>query len=363
MNKAVIVAGLLGLLLTGIGCSPDDETASSCLNDYSPTPVLIRYADDVIVPAYEALAIETSLLVSATESFDTSPDEESLDLVRKSIHQTRMAWQKAAFFRFGPAETHALAEGYNLFPVNETQVKFSAQNQNYDYSDRESYNKGLPALEFLTSGIQSDTSLILDTLIENERYRSYIVEVAKDMNVRIQAVVSGWDNYRSEFIDRTGTSAGESLSLLVNGLNQHVETIKRNKVGIPSGVLSLGIPNPSASEAPYSKQSVAYLKESLKQLDQVFTASGSQGLDEVVAFTETVQNGTALERAITNQIDTCLRVVESLEYDMVSGVEEEKGKYTELFNQLNTLVVLLKSDMPSVMCISITYIDNPSDSD
>lgn len=350
-------------LAVATGCGPDDNSASSCLTDFQAEPILMRYADSIILPAYTDLEEKSENLVLVSSEFNSSPTKENLERLRTGLNQIRLSWQAAAFFRFGPAETHALEEGFNLFPVNKTQVRFSAQNKRYDFSNREAYNKGLPAVEYLLFGLQKDSAALMDTLQTNASYRQYAVEVAKDMKKRVSTVLGGWESYRAEFISRTGTSAGESLSLLVNAINQQVETVKRNKVGIPSGILSLGIPNPMASEAPYSRKSVEYLHASLNQLERVYEAGGKEGLKEVIAFTETVREGKALESSIQDQIATCTQLVALLQLDMVQGVNDEKAQYTELFNELNTLVVYLKSDMPSVLCISITYVDNPSDSD
>ena len=66
-----------------------------------------------------------------------------------------------------------------------------------------------------------------------------------DIQERVNHTYNGWTNgYDETFINNTGTAAGTSLSLIINGLNENYEMIKREKLGVPSGVLTLDFPNP-----------------------------------------------------------------------------------------------------------------------
>ena len=46
-----------------------------------------------------------------------------------------------------------------------------------------------------------------------------------------------------------------------------------------------------------------------------------------------------------------------------AAVDEDMELAIEAYNQVTRQVVNLKTDMPTLLCVAITYIDNPSDSD
>ena len=66
---------------------------------------------------------------------------------------------------------------------------------------------------------------------------------------------------------------------------------------------------------------------------------------------------------IKNQFTAAKNALAALTGKLSDEVTNNTSVVETAYNELSKQVVNIKTDMPSVMCISITYVDNPSDSD
>lgn len=283
-----------------------------------------------------------------------------------------MDWQKIEAFSFGPAEAQDLRGSFNYFPCDTNQVLSNIASGSYDLSLGEIYTKGLPALDYLLHGLGSDATSILSAFTDptNGPARlNYLEAIVLDMKPRMDAVHSAWmGSYRTEFVQNTGKAAGTSLSLIINGLNQHFEWIKRDKLGLPSGVLTLMIPNPDKVEAYYGGYSKALAVEALQASKDLFegrTPAGFDGLglDDYLAAAGAVKSGVALEALIESVYQSGIDELSALVDPLSQTIETDAAPVVDAYNEIVKNLVNLKTDMPSVLCVAITYIDNPSDSD
>lgn len=370
LNKikgAVFIVSFFCLLLTG--CKDDDESSTpSCLNEYDLSPVLVHYADNIILPRYADLKKRVEGMYATGNFFLASPSVDGLQNFRKIFVSTYIAWQYVAPFDFGPSEEKFLLSTFNNFPLNKGKAIADAYEGNTDFSSPEDYNKGLPLLDYLLYGIGSSDEAIVDSFITNQRLTDYTFAVLQDMNTKLSSVVKEWDGYRDIFVQRTGTKDGESLSLLLNAFNKDYEFIKRNKIGIASGVLSLGFTNPEEVEGYHSELSKILLEDAVRSSLGIFQGTNTGGFDgegfeEILRSFEIDKNGKHLADVILEQYYEIINVASTLDGPLSEAVDEDKEDVIALYNVLSEQVIYLKSDMPSVMCIPITYVDNPSDSD
>ncbi|MBO6517061.1 MAG: imelysin family protein [Bacteroidia bacterium] len=360
-GRATLVALLFTLLISS--CKDDPTGQTSCLDDYDVTPLLTHYADDIIVPGYQGLLKSCTELQTSLEAFTSNPDEEGLDMLRGKFISSYTAWQSVAMFEFGPAEEVFLRNSLNNFPLNQAQTVAKINNADLDFSSPSEYTKGYPALDYLLFGLDTSSLAIVDSFSQSSKYSNYLAGVVNDMLNRVQTILTDWESYGADFKNRTGSAAGESLSLLVNGLNENYESIKRDKLGVPSGVLSLGFTNPKEVEAYYSGISVALTKEALEASKQVFSGGDGIGMDDVLNHLKTEKDGVPLTELINDQFDLAIESVNKISGALSDAVDNDNATVLEAYKAVAEQVILIKSDMPSVMCIAITYVDNPSDSD
>lgn len=361
---------LLGILL--FPACDEDKGGNPCESDFDQKSLFTNVADNIIIPGYIELNSELSNLNLAAEAFGQNPGLSQLESLRSAFESAYLRWQRAAQFEFGSAEQQMLRSSFNNFPVNVQEVEAKVQSGDFDLSNPDTYDKGFPALDYLLYGIAETDELILSLLAADQSgYRRYLAAIAEDMEQRGHAVLKGWqdDGYRETFIENTGTAAGSSLSLLVNSLNEHYEFIKRDKVGIPSGVTTLGITFPEKVEAYYSGISLSLAEEALAASEGLFLGRSVQsgangpGLDDYLQAVNATKEGQNLNAVVEEQFVKAKEALGQVESPLSEAIETNNESVVNAYNEITKQIVNIKTDMPSVLCVAITYVDNPSDSD
>jgi len=366
-----IFVGLLSL--TSCDNSNSDPKDEPCNPSFDQAAFFTFVADDIIIPSYENLNTATTELELAKNEFITLSNANNLTSLRDKFEIAYVAWQKSAQFEFGPAKAVFLRNSLNNFPLSEDEVLENIQSGVYNFDMPDNYDKGFPALDFLLYGIADNDADIINQYIlgsNAEKYKAYLNDVVNDIKERVLTTLSDWNGeYRNTFINNKGTAAGTSLSLIINGFNENYELIKREKLGVPSGALTLGIPNVDRVEAFHSGLSTELLKAALNASVDLFKGKGFNGnvsgasLADYLDAANATKNDADLSTIITSQFDNILNALNKIESSLSVSIETDKAPVMDLYNEINRQLVNIKTDMPSLLCVSITYIDNPSDSD
>lgn len=362
-----ILSIILLFLFTFNACQDNNggETPT-CGGDFDQKAMFQNIADNIIIPGYENLKIKVDEMVVKTETFTTNYSINSLDELRASFLDAYGYWQHVALYNFGPAEEVFLRSSVNNFPLDVTMTEANIQSRTYDFNQPDNFDKGFPAIDYLLYGIgENDNAIINRYLTDNAaNYEEYLKAVVADIQERVNYTYDGWTNgYDETFINNTGTAAGTSLSLIINGLNENYELIKREKLGVPSGVLTLDFPNPDRVEAFYSGYSLTLLQVALQSSRYLYVGASGLGLDDYLIYAKAEKNGESLDLIIQQQFTAAVEAVDKLDSPLSAYIESNQSDVVNAYNEVTKQVVNLKTDLPSVLCVSITYIDNPSDSD
>lgn len=371
LSKFSLIAVFCVLTIVGFlsSCKDDNQKFTpSCISEYDISPLLVNYADEIIIPRLESFDKQFDECYQEGENFIDNPQLENLIQFRMEYIAVYKLWQTVSAFSFGPGEDVFWVSSFNNFPLNESKVLLDVQDGKMDFSSPDDYNKGLPLLDFFLYGLSDSEEGILDSFSINNAYGIYTKAVLDDMDKKLDDVIGNWQSYANEFKQKTGTTDGQSINLLVNTLNKDYEYIKRNKIGIPSGVLSLGFTNPREVESYHSGQSLELAKTAIQSskdlfLGTKFDGTDGEGLEEILRSIGADKNGVSLADVIINQYGIALERINAIEETLQESVDDDKQNVIDAYNALSEQVIYLKSDMPSVMCIPITYVDNPSDSD
>lgn len=357
-----------------ISSCKDDDEQDPCNSTFDQAAMFTNVADNIILPSYELLKSKVDALSAKTQSFVAQPDENGLIELRVAFQEAYLSWQNAAQFEFGPAEDVFLRNSLNNFPANTSQIEFNILNQTNNFDQPDTYDQGFPALDYLLFGIAGSDDLLetLKVYAENtdqEKHKSYLNAIVVDIHLKVNRVHDDWKNsFRDVFVSKTGTAAGNSLSQIINGWNEHYELIKRNKIGVPSGVLDLNFPLPSKVEAFYSGISSALAVEALNASLRLYLGADENGnnrigLDDFLNEVNAEKNGKTLDEVIQEQFTNAINAVSALSDPLSASIEVDEMPTVLAYNEITKQVINIKTDLPSVLCISITYVDNPSDSD
>ncbi len=366
MKKLLLFFLGFGVLVNFTAC--DSAGENPCEVDFDQTAMFQNYTNSLILPAFEDLKSEVETMQLASTTFLNAPNQSNLGAFRNAWLAAYVSAQAATQFNFGPAETVFLRSSINNFPLNADEVEANIQSGNYDFNLPDAYDKGFPALDYLLYGIGSDDAAILEkytTHADAAKYAQYLTDVVTDIVSRTTSAYNGWhtDGYAATFNANTGTAAGTSLSLLVNQFNESFEYIKRDKIGIPSGILTLGITNPTKTEAYYSGRSLELAAAALAASEQMYLGANGMGLDDLVTAIGATKNDKSLNQVIKDQFAAAKSALAALSGRLSEEVDNNTSAVETAYNELSKQVIHIKTDLPSVMCVSITYVDNPSDSD
>ena len=228
---------------------------------------------------------------TAAGTFISNPTQTSLQELKTAFQTAWLSWQNAAQYEFGPAEEVFLRNSLNNFPADTEQIDDNIASGSYDFDQPDDYDKGFPALDYLLHGLAQNDAATIDQFsnASGEPYRTYLTAIITDMLERVTHTRDAWINgYKQTFLENTGTAAGTSLSLIINGLNHNFELIKREKIGIPAGVLTSGFTNPDRVEAFYGGSSLALAVAALEASKSLFlgrnvTGNNGTGLDDYLS--------------------------------------------------------------------------------
>ncbi len=353
---------VLMTLLLAMACGIDEEPSTDCIQGFDQKAMFENMATAIILPAYSQLKNQVDQLSIKGEAFTTNPSEATLLDLRSNFIAAYEQWQYAAPFEFGPAMDVFLRNSLNNFPVNVGQLENNIATGSWNFDAPDEYDKGLPALDYLLYGIANDDAEILAAFKEApdaQKHRDYLTALIADIKTRVDKTTQAWEAYETTFTANTGTADGTSLSLIINSFNEHYELSKREKIGFPSGALTSGFPNPEAVEAYYSGHSSILLRKTL-EASETISSQLKNYLDQVNAE----KNGTPLSSLVKTQYQEIRTLADSFGSTSLSEIiATDIEKVNSLYQLISDQVVLIKTDLPSVLCVSITYIDNPSDSD
>lgn len=366
MRRTVRILCGVGLVAGTFSCDQSD----SPFVRYDRTELLQNIGNTIIIPSYSELRVAVNELQVATTDFIEAPATEKLAAVRLKFSVAYKRWQHCGYYNIGPAEEIFLTSSVNTFPTNKSEINANISSGTHNFSAASSADeKGFPALEYMLHGIAQTDEAILELYNTDELAANrmvYLADLVADMKLKVDAVVTGWSstggNYIAEFVSRTGTDVGSSTGMLINSMTQYFESdVRDKKIGIPLGVRSLGIPIPANCEALYSVQSITMVNESLLALQQLFTGGNGTGFDDYLEAINAQYHGAPLSDVIEQQLQTAIEKVGLIPEPYAETVENNPDPASTAYQELQKLVVLLKTDLPSAIGILITYQDNDGD--
>src|SRR5687767_12983887 len=108
-----------GLVVIGLfGCGSNGSEPSPTDNAKDREPILIHWADNIVIPSYNAFKAKFDVMVNKADAFATLPNNTSLSEFRAAWVEAYAEWQKAELFEFGPADRYTLRNFFNIYPTD-----------------------------------------------------------------------------------------------------------------------------------------------------------------------------------------------------------------------------------------------------
>ncbi|HTM97338.1 MAG TPA: imelysin family protein [Pedobacter sp.] len=338
--------------------------------------ILENVADNIVLPAYANFKVKLDAMVAKANVFTATPNAATLTDFRAAWVDAYVEWQKVELFDFGPAQTEAIRNYFNIYPANEQGINnniIAGATVNLEFSSAIA-TQGFPAIDYLINGLGANDASILiyyTTATDATKRIDYLKRLVTRMNTLFTKVNSDWTAYRTQFVSKTGTDASSSMAVMVNSYVLNYERfIRSGKFGIPSGAMMNGVVAAEKVEAFYKKDISLALAKAAQQASIDFfngksVKTGTEGtsfktyMDALGA--KDSKTGVKLSQVILDQFTTASSKVNLLAPNFYTEVISNNQKMIDVYTEMQKLVRLLKVDMTSAFSITITYTDNDGD--
>lgn len=338
-------------------------------DNFDRSETLSFWADDIIIPGFEAYKANLEILDDKQELFFEDPTVNHLEELRLSWVESYKSWQSVAIFDIGKAESISLRLFTNIYPTDTLLIETNILSGNYNLELPSNFvAQGFPALDYLLFAKGETDVEIINRLVQ-DNYRQYLKELISRLNSMTASVLAHWKtDYRDAFISNDGSSATSSFDKMVNDFLFYYEKYFRaGKIGIPAGVFS-GNYISNAVEAPYSQiYSKTLYEEAFLSLQNFFNGVAFDGINEgksLSAYLDYIQGlteGEDLSRAINHQWELTQTKSTALTANFKEGIENDPIKFLEVYDELQKAVILLKVDMLQSLNVQIDYVDADGD--
>lgn len=357
------------LATTIISCSSDES--ENPIDNFDRKTILISTYDNIIIPAYNDLNNKLNALQTSINSFINTPNEESLNVVRKNWVNSYISWQSVAMFNIRKAEEIFYADIMNVYPCNQTLINNKIADSTYQIepiSINTLGTTGFPAIGYLIYGLGSDSSNVLSyyTNADALKYNAYLSALISNMTYNTEIVLADWENNKSNFINSTGNTSTSSLNKIINDFLQYFEKrVREAKIATPSGVRGDLIPKPEQIESLFKPEiSKELLQHAFTSIERFYYGNSYFGLElgaGLESYLKYLDNSEELRNAISNQIDDIKEKINLLDENFILQLENDPQAMWDVFYSMQLLVTYTKSDMLSKFNISSDYMDNDGD--
>ena len=368
---------IIGSIAVGLvsSCHKKKDKKDNGGADFDRAGMLTNIGNNIIIPDYQNLSAAVNTLDSAIAAFNTNPNATNLTNVQTIFKNAYRAWEVCSVFQFGPADTEFLTTNCNTFPVDSNRVNTNINSGSYTLSAATNVSaKGFPGIDYLLFGTGINNTEILaryTTTSDAANRRQYLADISAEIKTNVSYVLNAWlpagGNYIHTFVAATGTDVGSSTGQLVNQLDLDLDNLKNYKIAIPVGKQSGGTLYPNEVEAYYCGISSELLTLQVKGLQSLYlgkSAAGIDGLgfdDYLIQIGAKASDGSDLNTSIKNQFTSAITKCQAMPDPLSTTVSSQTSLVNASYQELQKLLVLLKTDMPSALAILITYSDNDGD--
>ena len=223
-----------------------DTTANEAVvgEAFTRGAMLTNWADNIIIPSFEALVDNMDSLSFAANKFTETPNQENFINLKQSWLNAYLTWQTVAMFDIGKAEEITLRNFINVYPLDAQGMTTTLLAGDYDLTSvNRQDEQGFSALDYLLHGLGNSDEEIIAFYTDDAnglKYKTFLTDIVDRMHSLTSIVLADWkESYRDEFIERDGNAATESVNSMVNDYIYYYEKFLRaGKVGIPAGIFS-----------------------------------------------------------------------------------------------------------------------------
>ena len=358
--------------------SCSDDSSSSSSDGYNRQALLSNIVNNIIIPAHNNFKNELDLFKSNVEVFDNNRDITNLQQLQNQFVEAYKAWQHIEMFNIGYAEEIFYASKMNIYPANISRISdnINAANIDLDSNSNQYSAQGFPAVDYLLFGLAEDNQSILNIYLssgQDNLTMNYLNILSNKMVENTDSVIDYWQSNKESFINSSGNSSTSSLNMLSNDFVYYFEKgLRANKIGIPAGVWSGELPQ--NVEAYYKGNiskllAIEGLQASYNFFNGIHFGSNQidgEGLYDYLAYLDDTNYSDStmfigLEDDIVSSFENSMQKLLLLNDNFAVQIQTDNMKMLEAYDAIQQGVVRLKTNMLSILGISVDYYDADGD--
>ena len=367
MKKIILIFITLIPLFSFSSC---DDPAGPVGQGYDRKAMLEFTAKNTIIPLYGDMYQAVKSHDSTLQSFAENQSEQNAQELRNSWRRMAEAWQYVVFFDFGPAQMSdgSLFQNIGTFPASALKIESSINAKDTSFRNFDRDSRGLYALEYL---IFKDSASFIQSIKDQPFKLAYMKAVSRNILSRVETVLNQWQGvYGTAFINNDGAQAGSSISELYNAFVFHFEVMKNYNLGLPMGKRAGQVSSePGKVEGYYSGFSTALLQAKYTALRHLWfgyarlslaTSLSPNGFKEYIL---SVENGPRLAQDTElqwNVIGTGISTIDA-QVPLHTMIIGQSSQLEQIFLEMTKHTRFIKSEMSSLLGISITYASGDGD--
>ena len=361
-------------LILLVSCEPDNHNDHDDNGDsFDRTAMLINWADNIIIPAYDDFHVSLNSLNEAINSFISEPSINSLDQVSEAWLNSYKYWQHVEMFDIGLAEVINYKGKMNIYPTDSELIDQNITNGNYDLNNNNNFDsRGFPAIDYMLHGLAENPDDILNIYNTSASHSIYLSDLVSNMLSNTNLIIEDWSSYRDEFVNLSSNTATSSVNKMTNDFIYYFEKgLRANKIGIPAGIFS-SEPLPHTVEAYYKKDVSKDLAiQALKASKNFFIGkhfnydleitSAIVGLSFEDYLNYLAPGNDNISSVINTQFENAENKLNQLDNNFVSQIELNNTEMLLTYDAIQLLVVYFKVDMLQTLGVSVDYVDADGD--
>ncbi len=363
------------VLLFSYSCKENNKNNSSSEVEASNKEVLKNWAENIIIPSYQAYQKEVLDLNNLAQNLNDNAQENELNQFKEQWEKAYKAFQRVLIFNFSAAEKNYFNEMSNTFPTNVENIQKNIQLIKEGKADKIQMNpsfltskqtyQGFPALDYLL--FAEDNTTILAQNEEGNAVRTYILMLTKALKDNTEKVLNYWIEHQSKYINSTDNSVTGAYSGTINAfIKSYEKDIRAYKVGYAAGAINAqsGKAAPEIIEAYYKGDISKELLSIALQSSQDFFNGKHFSDDKNGASLASILKGKNKEdlvKEINQQYDVIQQQIESLQLDLKELALTDQDKMLQLYKAIQVNVANYKTKMVNALKIQIGYQDTDGD--
>ena len=331
----------------------------------SDADVLISLADEVAVPAFQAVAEDMARLDEATQSVCQNPDDISAEAARQAWYDARASWMASEAMWFGPVMERRSRSLLDWSPTDIDGIEeLLAQRRVLTATDiREtlaSNQRGFGAMEYVL--FDKGTTASPEGYSPRCAFLSALTSAASQ---ETDAILSAWvegdggSPYRDYLTGRSGVAllASEAVAEVVRTQIFLIRDIVDMRLASALGLRDGGA-DPSAIPGTAADNGLEDLRNELQGMRRIYEGAGPRlGISALV---RPLSEDT--DQRLRQQLADALGALDAVEGPLRVAIAERPSQVNEAYDRLAELQRTMATELVSLLGVSVGFTDTDGDS-